>query len=84
MQLPSSDRFGLAPVMRKVSASALFLVVLWTVHPPFHPIYTFLFPDLIQMQTLMKTWISLMIQNQHGEERTTWGLGILGDSQVTM
>lgn len=63
----------------------MFLVVLWTtlLLPPSHPVYTFLSPGLIQMQTLMKTWTSLMIQNQHGEERITWGLGAPDDPQVT-
>lgn len=62
----------------------MFLVVLWTtLLLPFSHVYIFLSPGLIQMQTLMKTWTSLMIQNQHGEERTIWGLGIPDDSQVT-
>lgn len=31
------------------------------------------------MRTLMRIWIILMGQNQHGEEGATWAPGALGD-----
>lgn len=73
MQLPSSALFepSLVPIMRKVGASPATSCGPLRLPPSrltSGSTSTLLLPGSDQMQTLMRTWIIPMDQNQHGEE----------------